>query len=246
MELDTGIKRHYCFYDEIYDPGSRAGRRRINLLAELVEEYLEPEAGVALDVGCGMGVSSAALLRAGFEKVVGIDIQEDYISKARASAQASGLNAEFHLMDIRKPDLTAGSFDAVAMLSNPLPHWDIEEMETIARACFELLKPGGWLMIHYLDWVGLLYSGYKDVLVEETEMGRHLISYHAELNTLEGYARRLYTGPSEPRGFSVKLRLWSPWVLGYLLKKAGFTELETEYPLGNKIAITTCQKPAEG
>jgi len=241
MELDAGIKRHYCFYDEIYDPASKEGKRRINLLADLVEEYLEPEGGVALDVGCGMGVSSAALLAGGYEKVVGIDIQEDYIAKARRFAQASGLHAEFRLMDIRNLEFPDGVFDGVAMLSNPLPHWNMAEMERILSECHRVLRPGGWIMIHYLDWVGLLYQGYKDVLVEETESG-FLISYHTELNTLEGFARRLYLGPSEPRGFQVKLRIWSPWLLHYLMEKAGFASMETEYVVGSKIAITTGEK----
>ncbi|MEO0180324.1 MAG: class I SAM-dependent methyltransferase [candidate division WOR-3 bacterium] len=241
MELDTGIKRHYCFYGEIYDPLSREGKRRINLLADLVEEYLEPSGGLVLDVGCGMGVSSAALIAGGYEKVVGIDIQEEYITKARKFAQESGLPAEFRLMDIRKLEFPPESFDAVAMLSNPLPHWDMNEMERILSECHRVLRPGGWIMIHYLDWIGLLYQGYKDVLVEETESG-FLISYHTELNTLEGFVRRLYLGPSEPRGFQAKFRLWSPWLLHYLMEKAGFSTLETEYIVGSRIAITTGEK----
>ncbi|MEO0191912.1 MAG: class I SAM-dependent methyltransferase [candidate division WOR-3 bacterium] len=241
MELDAGIKRHYCFYGEIYDPMSREGKRRINLLADLVEEYLEPSGGLVLDVGCGMGVSSAALIAGGYEKVVGIDIQEEYITKARKFAQESGLPAEFRLMDIRKLEFPAESFDAVAMLSNPLPHWDMNEMERILSECHRVLRPGGWIMIHYLDWIGLLYQGYKDVLVEETESG-FLISYHTELNTLEGFVRRLYLGPSEPRGFQAKFRLWSPWLLHYLMEKAGFSTLETEYIVGSRIAITTGEK----
>jgi len=241
MELDTGIKRHYCFYTQEYDPTTKSGARRINLLADLVREYLEPGGGTALDVGCGMGVSTAALLAGGFQKVVGIDIQEDYITKAKEYAARSGLQAKFRLMDIRDLGFDDGSFDAVAMLYNPLPHWSMDEMEVILRECYRVLAPGGWIMVHYLDWVALLHEGYANSLVEETESG-YLVSHHAELNTFEGYIRRLYTGPSEPRGFFAKFHLWAPWLLAYLMKKVGFTTIETEYVVGSRIAITTGEK----
>ncbi len=240
--MDIGTRRHYCFFGSKYDPDSPVGRKRVALLAELVREYLEPEGGVVLDVGCGMGVSAEALARAGFERVVGIDIVEEYVQKAREYAAARGLEAEFHLMDIREPSLEPESFDAIAMLSNPLPHWSLSDMERILAHCYKLLKPGGDLMIHYLDWVAFLHEGYKDVMVEETGSG-HLVSYHAELNTLEGYVKRLFVGPAAPRGFTVRFRLWSPWILHHFLEKAGFTNIETEYPSAQRIAITTAEKP---
>lgn len=55
--------------------------------------------GWALDLGCGSGVSSRYLASHGF-RVVGIDLAQSALGRARRAAQAVGLAASFCLADV--------------------------------------------------------------------------------------------------------------------------------------------------
>jgi len=98
-----------------------------------VVELLAPQAGERiLDLGCGDGVLTEALVAAGAE-VVGIDAGENMI----ASAQAKGLDAR--VGDGQALDF-AGEFDAV--FSNAALHWMLDR-DAVAAGVFRALRPGG-------------------------------------------------------------------------------------------------------
>ena len=48
---------------------------------------------IVIDFGCGEGLESLDLARHGAKKVIGIDIREDVLAKARNNAAAAGLEA---------------------------------------------------------------------------------------------------------------------------------------------------------
>ncbi len=94
---------------------------------------LEPQPGERiLDLGCGDGVLTEALVAAGAE-VVGIDAGENMITAARAR----GLDAR--LGDGQALDF-AGEFDAV--FSNAALHWMLDR-DAVAAGVFRALRPGG-------------------------------------------------------------------------------------------------------
>src|SRR5688572_14452901 len=68
-----------------------------------------------LDLGCGCGDSSLALARrvAPGGRVVGLDLSEPMLARARGRAAAAGLaNLEFRVADVQSAPLEAGAFDA--------------------------------------------------------------------------------------------------------------------------------------
>lgn len=102
-------------------------------LGRAVVELLAPRAGERiLDLGCGDGVLTEALVAAGAE-VVGVDASPDMV----AAAKARGL-------DVRVMDGQALTFDAEfdAVFSNAALHWMLDP-PAVARGVCRALKPGG-------------------------------------------------------------------------------------------------------
>lgn len=75
-------------------------------VVEVVEGGQIP-AGNALDIGCGTGTNVIYLARHGF-RVVGVDLSELAISKARDKAEKVGVDVKFYSGDVLKIGLTGG------------------------------------------------------------------------------------------------------------------------------------------
>ncbi len=98
-----------------------------------VVELLGPRAGERiLDVGCGDGVLTEALVAAG-ARVTGIDASPEMIAAARARG-----------LDVAVVDAQALAFppDYDAAFSNAALHWMLDAA-AVARGVFAALKPGG-------------------------------------------------------------------------------------------------------
>lgn len=93
-----------------------------------------------LDVGCGAGILSEGLARAG-ARVIGIDLAEASIDVARAHADAEGLTIDYRVVSAE--DLAASepeSFDVVTCLEM-LEH--VPDPGAVIAACARAAKPGG-------------------------------------------------------------------------------------------------------
>ncbi|WP_099211975.1 class I SAM-dependent methyltransferase [Thermococcus henrietii] len=206
----------------LYDPRSETGRKRLKRMKELLRDVLPRLGGKALDVGCGMGVSTLTLEELGFE-VVGIDTQEELVKNAGEIARELGYRAEFRVMDARNLDFPDESFDLVAFLGNLLPHMSIYDFDSAVGEAFRVLKRGGVLVVEYADWVRLLHENYREVLVEEP-----FTSFHVRLDTLTGTAERLFVNFEKGYFFRTKINVWAPWIVEFVLRKAGF-DVRTHY-----------------
>ena len=219
----------------MYDPRTEVGKKRMEKQRELLEKFLSIKSGKALDIGCGMGISTFALEKLGFE-VIGVDVQEELVEKAKKIAEELGYKTEFRVMDARKLDFPDGSFDVVALLGNPLPHLSVYDFDKIIQEAFRVLKPNGVLFLEYADWIRLLHQGYREVLVEDP-----FISFHISLDTTKGQIERLFINLEKGYFFRVKINVWAPWIVEFILRKVGF-EVEMHY-LGTFSVVTVGVKP---
>ena len=114
----------------------------------LVLDALPAGCGRVLDVGCGEGVLTRELSRRA-EQVVGIDLDEP--SLARAREQAAGDNVDYVLGDFLTWGKGEAPFDAVVSVAA------VHHMGTAAALTHmaELLRPGGRLAV-----VGLARSSF--------------------------------------------------------------------------------------
>ena len=109
----------------------------------------QPLAGMrVVDIGCGGGIMSEALARAGAEAVA-LDLAPEALDVARLHALEAGVRVDYRLQSAE--DLAvemAGQFDAVSCLEM-LEH--VPDPVSVLRACATLLKPGGRLFLSTLN-----------------------------------------------------------------------------------------------
>lgn len=125
----TWMSGDYGHFAQYLEPGA---------LAFLEHLAIEPGTRM-LDLGCGAGQIAIPAARAGV-KVTGVDIATNLIERARARAEAEGLEAKFEEADAEMLPYPDASFDMVVSLIGamfaPRPDRVAEEM---LRVC----RPGG-------------------------------------------------------------------------------------------------------
>jgi len=129
-----------------------------NGLEKIFKEYNVPENGLVLDLACGIGRHSTALAQKGY-RVIGLDISETFLDRARLLAEERGVDVEFRQGDMRSVEEHlkdhAERFDAVINMFTSLSYYDRETDLDIIRQLHALTKPGGILVIDIAnrDWI---------------------------------------------------------------------------------------------
>jgi len=132
------------FGPELFD------KRHMDCAGEEVEQIakllcLTPMAKV-LDLCCGIGRHSLELARRGYQ-VVGVDLTEEYLAKARKQAKSEGLNVEFVRNDMRR-FCQIDAFDAIINMYTAFGYFEqIEDDKRVLINAIGSLRKGGKLII---------------------------------------------------------------------------------------------------
>ena len=138
--------------------GGWAGKRRLDLLADVMQPHTDwlldtvgvPTDGRCLDLGCGGGhVSRELTHRVGPDgRVVGVDLDPEVISLARADAQREGLNnVSFEVGDAA--EVEPGDFD-LAYSRFLLSH--VQRPATVLGRIIATVRPGGAVVVEDTDF----------------------------------------------------------------------------------------------
>jgi 2-polyprenyl-6-hydroxyphenyl methylase / 3-demethylubiquinone-9 3-methyltransferase len=101
-----------------------------------------------LDVGCGGGLLSEAMAQQNAQ-VTGIDLSEKLIDIAQLHLLETGVKAEYRVIAVEALAVEqAGHYDAITCMEM-LEH--VPDPHAILQACFDLLKPGGRLLLSTLN-----------------------------------------------------------------------------------------------
>lgn len=140
--------------NDLYDYGDDLETRvlhraRLNLFDRLLRGLVRSGAvartGAALDVGCNAGFYSAMISAAGFARVRGVDLEPDFIARARRAfaADQPGRRVEFAVENAEEMD--------------PAPAWDLilcteviehtSRPERVVANLKSALAPGGVLVV---------------------------------------------------------------------------------------------------
>ena len=171
---------------------------------------------------CIEGIAFAKVYNA---DVTCVDLQERLLSKGLREARKRRLKLHVVRGDVREPSkLVSGRFDLVTVLGQPLPHMGIFDFDQTMGGVKKLLAKNGTFLIDQSDLIFRILPQYKDAMTHNLEPP--VFSIHRNLNARHGYFERLYY--SRTRHDSYKTYLWAPWIIEYMLKKNGFTNVEVK------------------
>ena len=119
--------------------------RDLNKFNSELEQLISllPKEAHVLDVGCGAGIPTAKFLIKRGINVTGIDLSDSMLSMARENVP----EAKFIKMDINKISFEENMFDGLISVYT-LFHIPKQNHFSIFKKFFELLKPGGILLIN--------------------------------------------------------------------------------------------------
>lgn len=134
--------------------------------------------GRVLDASCGIGVRAIPLAKLDFD-VVAVDPSAGMLAQAQDFADYFGVMGKMMFERGNLTELTElvdGPFDAVISKGNALPHLLLDdEIEVALLGTYELLRPGGTLVIGMRDFAPFMeyrprfLPGFDHVLEDESE-----------------------------------------------------------------------------
>lgn len=113
----------------------------------VVENYLSDRSGLRLlSIGCGDGLHERLFARSGhFSEVIGVDLAEQRIVRARELARNEQLDITYHAADFRSLNFEMSSFDVI-LFSSSLHHF--QHIDALLREEIKpLLRQNGYLVV---------------------------------------------------------------------------------------------------
>ncbi|HEV8360100.1 MAG TPA: class I SAM-dependent methyltransferase [Candidatus Thermoplasmatota archaeon] len=186
-------------WDDAASYEAYVGRWSRRLAPRFVAWASLPKGARVLDVGCGTGALSEAVLRGGARSVLGVDRSPSYV--AQATAMVGGRDARFEVGDAMKLAFPDASFDAAVsgLVLNFLP-----DPAAGAREMARAVEPGGVVALYVWDYAG------------EMQMMRR---FWDAARALDAKAEELDEG--------VRFPICKPDALAKLLEAAGLRDVRT-------------------
>jgi SAM-dependent methyltransferase len=135
-------------------------------------DFIEQEAGFdqnkkILDIGCGTGRHSVELARRGYH-VMGVDLSESMLTKAREKAAASNVIIEFQQQDARHLPFHQAFDMAIMICEGAFPLMETDEMNfQILESAARALKEDGKLIFTTLNGLFLLFHSVKEFIEQQ-------------------------------------------------------------------------------
>jgi SAM-dependent methyltransferase len=203
------------------------GDERSDRETDLIVRLLALPAGArVLDMPCGHGRIANRLAARGL-RLTGVDNDELFLARARADADALGVQVEYRAGDMREPRLDGG-YDAALNWFSSFGYFEDDDNRRCLQALHDALRPGGVLLMEMHDrdaLVARIAAAGEPVSV--VEAGDDLIVDRARFDPVAGRAHteRLVVRDGRLRrtAFSVRMPTF-PELRGWL-EEAGFSEV---------------------
>ncbi|MDJ0675345.1 MAG: class I SAM-dependent methyltransferase [Calothrix sp. MO_167.B42] len=132
-----------------------------------------------LDIGCGTGRHSIELAKRGY-KVVGIDLSESMLQRAKQKALEANLQIDFHINDARNLPFSH-EFDLVIIIcEGAFSLMETDEMNfQILQSAANALKSNGKLIFTTLNGLFPLFHSVQDFMDANTKEGNTIYDNHS-------------------------------------------------------------------
>jgi len=193
--LDEDMQYSCAYWTEADDTLDRAQlTKKAHIAAKLA---LQPGQKV-LDIGCGWGGMALYLNKVAGVDVLGITLSEEQLKLARARAEAAGVSdkVKFELLDYRVLAQQApGTFDRIVSVGM-FEHVGVPQFDTFFRACANLLKDDGVMLLHTIGRLGkpgatdaftrkyIFPGGYIPALSETLAASEKVKLIHSDIENL--------------------------------------------------------------
>lgn len=181
-----------------------------------------------LDIGCGTGRHSIELAKRGYP-VVGIDLSEAMLEKARCNAKSRGAEVVFIKQDARNLTFRQ-EFDLVIMLcEGGFPLMETDEMNfRILQGAFHALKEGGKFLFTTLNGLFPLFHSVKDFLAKSAQDDYARYSGNTfDLMTFRDYNKTtIIDDDGKAMDMECNERYYVPSEISWQLKSLGFKTVD--------------------
>jgi ubiquinone/menaquinone biosynthesis C-methylase UbiE len=152
--------RHAELYDLFYQAKPYAAEA--GYLDGLLHRFSKQPVRRVLDIACGTGSHAIELERLGYE-IVGSDISEDMLVRAREKARTASSAMRFERQDMRALDVASRPFDAVLCLFDAIGHVQTTvAIKQTFRAVHRHLRDDGLFVLEF--WHAAAMIGRHDPL----------------------------------------------------------------------------------
>jgi len=193
--LDEDMQYSCAYWTEADDTLDRAQlTKKAHIAAKLA---LQPGQKV-LDIGCGWGGMALYLNKVAGVDVLGITLSEKQLKLARERAEAAGVSdkVKFELLDYRVlAQQSPRTFDRIVSVGM-FEHVGVPQFDTFFRACANLLKDDGVMLLHTIGRLGkpgatdaftrkyIFPGGYIPALSETLAASEKVKLIHSDIENL--------------------------------------------------------------
>jgi SAM-dependent methyltransferase len=192
---------------------------------ELIWRLLELEPGMeVLDLACGHGRIANRLTERG-ARVTGLDATPLFLERARADAEARGVDVDYVEGDMRELPWES-RFDRIVNWFTAFGYFDDDEEDRrVLRAAHRALRPGGRLLIENNNTAELLGRWQPSVVVERDG---NLMIDRSRFDPVSGRAttERVIVRDGTTRTVTFSVRMFVAVELGAWLRDAGFSAVD--------------------
>jgi len=181
-----------------------------------------------IDIGCGTGRHSIELARRGYS-LIGVDLSESQLIRAREKAKEAGLTIDFQKHDARNLPFK-DEFDLAIMLcEGGFPLMETDEMNfEILRNASQVLKEDGKLIFTTLNGLFPLYHSVEQFCADAGKKGN--ATYRSNTFDLMTFRDHNITAIEDDSGNRKELRCneryYVPSEISWLLKSLGYKMIE--------------------
>jgi SAM-dependent methyltransferase len=193
-----------------------------------------------LDVGCGTGRHSIELAARGYS-VVGVDLSESQLRRARLKAGEKGASVTFLQQDAR--NLTfCQEFDlAIILCEGAFSLMETDEMNfQILQGVARALKPAGKFILTTLNALYPLYHSVKDFINAEAQSTTSVENHFDLLTFRDRSVVESADDDGNMRTLHCNERYYAPSEITWLLQSLGFRKVEI---FGAKLGTFSRENP---